>query len=249
MISFEHENKLRATLFRFRVFILGGMIFLGFWSPWDQWFGWETTRVWLVLPAQLSRLGWISLASATLSVTIFAGACAGACAVARIWGAAYLHAAIVYDDHMHADRIVADGPFRRMRNPLYLGTLLHLLALAILMSPSGAVFAIVTVLIFQSLLVAGEERLLLTQRGEQYAAYMKRVPRWIPSLRPKIPSSGTRPRWGPALLGELYFSAVAAIFLVLAWRYNAQLLERGVLIAFGTRIVLRAISPWGKFTI
>lgn len=245
----SNKIPLGPTLFRFRAFVLGAVILLGFWSPWDQWFGWETTRVWLVLPAQLSRLGWMSLASATLTVTILAVACAVAAAVWRAWGTAYLHAAVVYDDHMHADQVIADGPFRRVRNPLYFGTLLHLLALSILMSPSGAVFAVLTALIFQSLLVAGEERLLLAQRGEQYTAYIKTVPRWIPTLRTKIASSRARPRWGPALLGEFYFGAVAAIFLALAWRYNAQLLDRGVLIAFGARIVLRAISPWNKFTI
>jgi predicted nucleic acid-binding Zn ribbon protein len=42
--------------------------------------------------------------------------------------------------------------------------------------------------------------------------------------------------------------AVAVIYLALAWRYNAQLLERGILIAFGTRMVLRALVPAQKET-
>jgi hypothetical protein len=180
---------------------------------------------------------------ATLTLTIAAVVCAVLAAVWRTWGTAYLHASVVYDSRMHADRIVADGPFRFVRNPLYIGTLFHALALAILMSPSGAIFVIVLVQAFHFVLVAGEERLMLAQHGEQYAKYLKLVPRWIPAIVPKVPASGARPQWAQAVLGEIHMWAVAVIYLGWAWRYNAQLLERGILIAYGTRMVLRALLP------
>ncbi len=237
----RNEIQLSPILFRFRVIILTIVFVLGFWSPWDHWFGWERTRVWLVIPAEISRLGWMPLDRATLALTIVAIVCAVLAAAWRTWGTAYLRASVVYDSRMRADQIVADGPFRFVRNPLYIGTLFHALALTILLSPSGAIFVIVLVQVFHFILVAGEERLMLAQRGEQYAQYLKAVPRWIPAITPKVPASGARPQWGQAVLGEIYVCAVAVLFAGWAWRYNAQLLERGILIVYGTRMVLRAL--------
>lgn len=241
-----NSGSFSSTLFRYRIFLIAGSIFLGFWSPWNRWFDLDPTRVWLAVPQQLARLHWSSLENATLMLTTFAVACAVVGAVLRTWGTAYLHAAVVYDDRMHADEMVADGPFRHVRNPLYIGTIFHMLALALLMSPSGAIFVVVAVQGIHEALVRGEERLMLAQRGEGYAKYLKAVRRWLPSLTPRTAASDTRPQWAQAFLGESYVCLVALLYLALAWRYNAQLLERGILIIFGMRLVLRAIFPAAK---
>ena len=241
-----NESRLSSVLFRFRALIILAIVLLGFWSPWDAWFGWRDTRVWLEIPQQLARVGWLHLEPATVTVTIAAVALASIAALLRVWGTAYLGGATVIAAGMQAGRLMADGPYRRVRNPLYVGTMFHMLAIAVLMPVSGAIWVIVGIAIVQAALVAGEERFLLASRGEEYAAYMRAVPRWIPALRAKVPAMGTRPRWGEALLGEAYIWAVAVIFAALAWRYNAQLMERGVLIAFGVRLILRALAPWQK---
>ena len=41
-------------------------------------------------------------------------------AALRTWGAAYLRTAVVHDTAQHSETLVADGPFRYTRNPLYL---------------------------------------------------------------------------------------------------------------------------------
>ena len=233
-------------LFRFRIFIFAVVVFFGFWAPWNAWLRLRSTRVWLEVPSQVARLGWMDLGAATLTLTIAAVVCAVIAAVWRVWGTAYLHGAVVYGSEMHAGAMVADGPYRYVRNPLYVGLMFHVLALAVLMSPSGAVFTIVAMQLLFVVLVAGEERLLLAQHGAQYAAYMKAVPRWVPALRARMARSGARARWGQALVGEIYVCAVAVIFAVLAWRYNAVLLIRGVLIALGVRLIVLAMMPRGK---
>ena len=233
-------------LFRFRIFIFAVVVVLGFWAPWDEWLGLRSTRVWLEVPSQVARLGWMELGTATLTLTIAAVVCAVIAAVWRVWGTAYLHGAVVYGSEMHAGAIVADGPYRYVRNPLYVGMMFHVLALAVLMSPSGAVFTIVAVQLFFVALVRGEERLMLARHGASYANYMKAVPRWVPALRPRVARSGARGRWGQAFFGEIYVCAVAVIFAGLAWRYNALLLERWILIAYGVRMILWALVPWGK---
>src|SRR5437762_991818 len=41
----------------------------------------------------------------------------------RTWAAAYLRTYIVHDTSQHSDALIADGPFRYTRNPLYFGNL------------------------------------------------------------------------------------------------------------------------------
>jgi len=51
---------------------------------------------------------------------------------------AYLHSSVVHDSQLHSDRLVADGPYRRVRNPLYLGNIL--LAFGLGRWPAGRAF-------------------------------------------------------------------------------------------------------------
>jgi protein-S-isoprenylcysteine O-methyltransferase Ste14 len=41
-------------------------------------------------------------------------------AALRTWAAAYLRTEVVHDTAQHSEALVADGPFRHTRNPLYL---------------------------------------------------------------------------------------------------------------------------------
>jgi hypothetical protein len=161
----------------------------------------------------------------------------------RLWGAAYLGAGIVQSHSMHGDAVLADGPYRRLRNPLYLGTFLHTIALALLMPPSGAIFTIVAIGILQLRLIFAEEPFLAAKLGQPYLDYCKRVPRLLPSLTPRVPTSGGKPRWLQAVLGEIYMIGVALSFAVFGWRYNAILLTRCVLISLGVSLVVRAAMP------
>ncbi|MEK7475346.1 MAG: isoprenylcysteine carboxylmethyltransferase family protein [Candidatus Coatesbacteria bacterium] len=79
--------------------------------------------------------------------------------------------------------LVIDGPFRYVRNPMYIGFLAILLgeALAfgawVLVAYAGAVFVTTHVLTVRS-----EEPRLLGTFGEAYREYCEVVPRWIPKL-------------------------------------------------------------------
>ncbi len=71
-----------------------------------------------------------------------------------------------------------------MRNPLYLGTILHTLALCLLMSWVGAAFAVVAIALLQVLLIRSEERFLSATLGAAYRVYVQKVPRIVPRLTP-----------------------------------------------------------------
>ena len=61
--------------------------------------------------------------------------------------------------------MVAAGPYRYLRNPLYVGSWLNTLALAILMRPSGAVFTLVALVGFHLRLILAEEAFLAGEAG------------------------------------------------------------------------------------
>ena len=134
-------------------------------------------------------------------------------------------------------------PSRYVRNPLYLGNLIHTLALALLMPPSGAIFCILAIGIFQLRLIAAEESFLTAKLGEPYLAYCAKVPRLIPALTPRVPASTLQPKWLTAFLGEIYMWGVVVTFATLGWRYNSILLIKGVLISLGLSLIVRAFLP------
>jgi len=236
--------------FRFRYLIHGVLYALGFWAPWNMALHLDprgpNAHVWGILAANLAQLGFGTLFTAfnlLLSLAIFF-ALAGA--ALRTWGSAYIGAGIVNSDSMHTaqaagDGILKDGPFGHLRNPLYLGTFLHTLALALLMPRSGAIFTILTIGLLQIRLILAEEAFLGPKLGAPYAAYCKLVPRLLPSIRRKVAATGLTPRWPQAFLGEIYFWGVAACFAFLGWRYNALLLIQCVIVSAGLSLVSRAL--------
>ncbi len=124
-------------------------------------------------------------------------------AVLRVWGTAYLGYSTVHHGDMQAGAVMADGPFRYMRNPLYLGGWFMMLAVTLLMPPSGALFTVVLLTVFFVRLILGEEAFLTTQLGEPYVAYLRAVPRLVPRLRGSLPPAGNEPHWLTALFTEV----------------------------------------------
>jgi protein-S-isoprenylcysteine O-methyltransferase Ste14 len=241
--------KATAFEFRFRFLIHFVLILLGFTAPWDRWLHLDSSgpnaHVWGTLAAYLSSLkpGVVSIATSFKLLLIAGVLCALAAAALRTWGSAYLGASVVNAHTMQGYGVVAAGPYRYLRNPLYLGTIIHVFALALLMPPSGAIFCIVTITIFQLRLIAAEESFLAAKLGEPYLAYCARVPRLIPALTPRVPASATAAAWPSAFLGETYMWGVLAAFVIAGYRYNAFLITQGVLIALGVSLIARAFLP------
>jgi protein-S-isoprenylcysteine O-methyltransferase Ste14 len=238
--------KSSAFEFRFRFWIFLVLYILGFTAPWDFKFHLDgagpNAHVWGQLAVLLSRNGGpLSIGSAFNAILAFGIVVALVGAWLRTWGSAYLGYDVVHDTRMHGDTVVADGPYRYVRNPLYLGTWANTLALALLMPPTGAIFTTVLVIFFQLRLIFGEEAHLRSLLGAAYDAYCAKVPRLIPALRPRVPASGGRPAWGTAALAEIFMWGTALSFAVLGWRYNAQLLIQCVLVWLGVSLVVRAL--------
>jgi len=147
-----------AIEFRLRMMIQIVIVFFGFWAPWLG--GWDfgrriSTLEWL--PLEMSRLGLVSFTVATPIVIVLGALAALAGALLRVWGAAYLGYSTVHHGDMQAGAVMADGPYRFMRNPLYLGGWFMMIAVSLLMPPSGALFTVVLLTVFYLRLILGEE--------------------------------------------------------------------------------------------
>ena len=252
--------KSSAVEFRFRYWIHALIFTLGFWAPWNYIqpagaleIASANTHTWGVLAAWLAPylgphgdpMNIVTAFNTLLGVAIFF-AVAGA--FLRTWGAAYLSTGVVESGAMHTatastSGVIEDGPYRHLRNPLYLGTFLHAVALSLLMSRSGAVFTIVATGLLQLRLIFGEEAFLARSLGAPYQAYCARVPRLLPSLRPRIAAAGREPRWFQAFAGEFYFWGVALSFAFLGWAYATPRLIQAVVISFGLALLVRAFTP------
>ncbi len=217
---------------------------LGFWAPWTRYGNVAPdTTAWLALSTTMAGTGWLTVSQATLLVTWVAIAFAFAGASLRIWGTAYLGSSVVHSGAMKAGQVVASGPYRFVRNPLYLGTWLFSLGVSILMPPSGAIFFLVATVFFYLRLILGEEQYLATHLGEPYLEYVRRVPRIVPSLRPLLAASGLRAQWMQGFVGEIFPFTFACCLAAAAWDYNAHLLIRCLLVCFGASLIARAALP------
>jgi protein-S-isoprenylcysteine O-methyltransferase Ste14 len=231
-----------ALLFRFRLFIFVLLYLLGFLPPWEFRDGSHGT-LWLAASTWLARTGWIGLAGATLVVTLLSLSCVVVGAVLRVWGTAYLGSGVMRDSAMQAEQFVAAGPYRYVRNPLYLGSWLLAIGVSILMPPSGAAFFLLAFSVFVLILISAEERFLAAKQGDVYQQYRRSVRRLLPRMAAGSIAPSPRPHWWRAFLAETYPIAVTLCFLAFAWRYNARILLQCVLICFGLSLVVRA---WTK---
>ena len=230
--------------FRFRVGIAGLLYVLGFWAPWTRYGAVAPdTTAWLALSTTVARWGWLRLDHSTMLVTGLAIFCAAAGALLRIWGTSYLGSTVVQSGGMQAGTLMAAGPYRFLRNPLYLGTWIFSLGVAILMPPSGAVVFLAGTVLFYTRLILGEEDYLAKQMGSPYEEYRRRVPRLLPSLAPRVAASGAQPNWLEGVVAECYPAGFALCLAALAWRYEPILLTRCLIVCFGISLVARAVLP------
>jgi protein-S-isoprenylcysteine O-methyltransferase Ste14 len=90
----------------------------------------------------------------------------------------------VFRPHASAG-LIASGPYRWSRNPLYLAAALMLCGLGLLAGADGAALALIpATLLAYTPVVLAEEHALAQLFGDGYRAYCTRVPRWIGRSRP-----------------------------------------------------------------
>ncbi len=227
---------MRATNFefRYRFYIVCVIFWLGFGCYWiDHHNAAESIALSLGFRSKLA-----------LQLVLGLGAIAVALgATIRTWATAYIHSDIVHDMELHSDRLVADGPYRYVRNPLYLGVLLLSAGMGLMASRLGWFVLFAANTLFYTRLAVREEAALAATQGEPYLAYKRAVPRIVPSLTPRLPSSGRTPLWGQAFVGESFmwaFAVLTLLYAVTLWsRRMWELTTVILLLYFAGQMLLR----------
>jgi protein-S-isoprenylcysteine O-methyltransferase Ste14 len=137
-------------------------------------------------------------------------------ALIRTWASAYLQASVVYASEVKSDSLVADGPYRRVRNPLYFANVLMIIAMGALMSRLGFFVAVIAMVVFCYRLILREEAELQSSQGQSYLAYCKAVPRLWPSLWPRVAAAGRQAKWMDGFKAESWYWGLAVSLVAYA---------------------------------
>jgi protein-S-isoprenylcysteine O-methyltransferase Ste14 len=201
--------------FHHRFWFIGGIFWVGF-----ACYSFDHQNAAVAVAQLLSRRAIDSNSAASSHpvrlVFAFAALLAVLAALLRTWAAAYLRSVVVHDHALHPENLVADGPFRQTRNPLYLGGVLLAAGIGFLASRLGWCVMTFGLLFFYYRLIFREEAALTASQGESFRAYCAAVPRFFPALRPRVPASGAKPRWGQAFAGEMFIWGFAASVVAVA---------------------------------
>ena len=127
----------------------------------------------------------------------------------RVWGCGHLR---------KNQAVITSGPYARVRNPLYLGTLLNLLGFCLASGHPVVVYGLLPagILVFAFYYVPKKERVetgrMLKRFGEEFRTYHDAVPGYLPRLRPWPGARAAPFSW--ALVAEN--SEVPTLLLILA---------------------------------
>ena len=124
--------------------------------------------------------------------------------------------------------LVASGPFRWVRNPLYIGNIALWIGLSL---SAGLPWLAVPVALLLALeyhaIVRWEEQLLAARLGEPYRRYVETVPRWMPRPPSSTVSASSAPfTWRDTLFSERGTLIAIGVGFLLLW--VKALLQAGV---------------------
>ena len=139
---------------------------------------------------------------------------AGTGAAILTWATAY-RLSSPRGDQPQTVALPVGGPYRYVRNPHYLGYFMIVVALGSFQSRWGFPILIAAETFLFLRLIAREETQLEQQCGGRFREYCRRVPRLLPSRRPRIAADGELPHWRQALGDQAFqwgFVATLAAF-------------------------------------
>jgi len=187
--------------------------------------GWLfTRRTALPLPVAVAILLIPAGNSPSAAVVIVGVLIVAAGEALRLWGVHHIGAI----SRTRSDRLgplVTTGPFALVRNPLYIGNILIWAGFAVAARIVWMAPVVAVLLGFEyHAIVRWEERLLETRRADDYRAYVRRVPRWVPRFgaigRHVAAETGVSPYfWRDTMFSERgTIVAIAVGFALLAWK-------------------------------
>ncbi len=135
----------------------------------------------------------------------------------RIYSVAFIGSVSRTRSNSTGESVITSGPFKYVRNPLYVGNFLITMGIAIF---SGIIwFALLSAALFcvqYFYIVKYEEHNLLGKFGGEFKDYLSRVPPWIPKEKIKLSELDWPDSFGDAIKSEKRtLSAIAILVLAL----------------------------------
>jgi len=139
----------------------------------------------------------------------------------RIWGTSYVTSRPVMAKNVVSERLITDGPYAFVRNPLYLSDILGGAAVGVALPPGGFLIISIGLIVHSYFLARYEEKNFIESIGASYVEYKNSVGRFIPRLssfraRPGdgISVEKRAPDYRDGFLSGMYFFAISASFIV-----------------------------------
>jgi protein-S-isoprenylcysteine O-methyltransferase Ste14 len=155
----------------------------------------------------------------------------------RWWGTSYLRGHIMADRRMHSDRLIVAGPFRFVRNPLYLGNILLMVGFGVYFPPPAVLIGLVTMAAVGATLAHVEARGLRAQHGAAYDAYAQRVHAFVPTFRPVPATATVAPDWRNGLASEAW--SLVMLPYMAAWATGQYLLGLALAVVLFAGLIWR----------
>ncbi len=169
----------------------------------------------------------------------FAAACAIVCFALRVWGSSYLRAGTVWNADALSGEFFVAGPFRHVRNPLYLGNTFLAVGIGLMAPLAGCAFIIAANVIFVVMLARHEETILSAAYGQRYRDYAAQVPSMLPRLFPVAAQGDAHPSLVDGLLSEVFVAALI-IGIILAF-IDRQHGEIDFFVLYGAGIIAQRL--------
>jgi protein-S-isoprenylcysteine O-methyltransferase Ste14 len=96
------------------------------------------------------------------------------------------HVVVKHERRPHG--ILSTGAFQYVRHPLYLGSIMFYLGLAVSTASLVSLALVVVIFLFYNYIAGYEEKLLEQRFDEAYRMYKNRTGKWLPMIGPKLGS-------------------------------------------------------------
>ena len=90
------------------------------------------------------------------------------------------HAVVIYGQHPSG--VVSTGAFQYVRHPLYLGSIMFYLGLAVSTASLFSLVLVLLIFIFYNFIASYEEKLLEDRFHEEYRNYKIKTGKWVPRI-------------------------------------------------------------------
>jgi protein-S-isoprenylcysteine O-methyltransferase Ste14 len=174
--------------FRYRFWIFGAIFFIAFGT-----YNADHVNASQALIEWLARLRGVAAADWQYhAIFAIAALFCVANAAVRTWATAYLNPEVMVDSRLHTTRLLADGPYRYVRNPLYFGNVLLAIGFGMMASRIGFVILVGGMIVFVYRLILREEAGIRANQARVIALIATRCRgccrRCVPSCHPPAQS-------------------------------------------------------------